>query len=192
MVTLPSIEYSFIRRNIMYRNYATGQKQEDVTRALAEYGPYRFFITITFQRLQTEASAKATLEFIVRRVHKNLLGKRWKAHHSPLSGVVIVEYAHLIRRQSRDRGNCHFHILLKNHDHLPSDDQAAIEAVQAAFLTASRSANLNQPKKPIGNNNVHSRIVTTDGVLDYLTKGVRGANWKMEDQILFITADGVA
>lgn len=175
----------------MYRNYTIKYKQEDVCKALADYGPYRLFITITFQRLQTYASARSTLEFIVRRVHKKLLGKRWKNHHNPLSGVVIVEYAHLVRRQSRDRGNCHFHILLKDHDHLPSDDQTAVEAVQAAFLTASRSANLNQPKKPIGNNNVHSCVVSTDGILDYVTKGVRRAGWKMEDQILFITAEGV-
>jgi hypothetical protein len=166
-------------------------KQEDVSKALADYGPYRFFITITFQRLQTDASAKSTLAFIVRRVHKKLLGKRWKAHHKPLMGIVIVEYAHLIRKQSRDRGNCHFHILLKDHECLPSNDQTAIEAVQAAFLTASRSASLKQAKKPIGNNNVHSCLVTTDGILDYVTKGVREADWKMEDQLLFITDAGV-
>lgn len=176
----------------MYRNYINNHTQEDVTAAIADYGPYRFFITITFQNMQTDDSSREILSFIIRRAHKQLLGKRWKIHHKPLAGIVAVEYAHLIRKQSRDRGNCHFHILLKDHEHLPRENTYATESVRSAFISAGRAANHGKSKKPLGNNNIHCLLITSDGVLDYVTKAARESDWNMDERILFITDDGVS
>jgi hypothetical protein len=79
----------------MIRDFETEEfldiKHYQAAKIIRRYGPYRFFVTLTFQRPVDDVSALRHGEVFVGRLHKQLFGRYAWRSVEPLVGVALLE-----------------------------------------------------------------------------------------------------
>ncbi|RDS80973.1 hypothetical protein [Dyella psychrodurans] len=109
------------------------------TKALIEqFGPYRFFITLSFNLELSRRKAHEYGEKFARRLIKKIVHKRWQSKGLlPLTGIVIFETADVIRNSTRKNGGWHLHFLVHDYPSLPKDDKQALKVMTDAYWTSA-------------------------------------------------------
>jgi hypothetical protein len=180
------------------RSSITGIWQLFIRKAITDYGPYRFFVTLSFQYTLSKWQAKEYAEQVAREVIKAVTGKHEKKRNrkAALEGVAILEMAKLFEKG--DKGG-HFHFLIKNHPDLENlkDDDALVVIDKAFKAAASRLklSNLYHRNRKVvestvlvnQTHGVKSVIVYYDhGIADYLAKEARNDDWDMQERFFYL------
>lgn len=170
--------------------------------AILEYGPYRFFVTLSFQYTLSKLQAKEYAEQVAREVIKAITGKHGKQRNKkpPLEGVAILEMAKLFEKG--DKGG-HFHFLIKDYPDLAAlSDDDAVAVIDKAFKVAAdrlKLTNLYHRKRKVVQSTVlvnHTHGVRTRlvyynfGVADYLAKEARNHDWDMQERFFYLNLQG--
>ena len=170
--------------------------------AILEYGPYRFFVTLSFQYTLSKSQAKEFAEQVAREVIKAITGKHGKqrSRKPPLEGVAILEMAKLFEKG--DEGG-HFHFLIKDYPDLATlSDDDAIAVIDKAFKAAAyrlKLSNLYHRKRKVVESTVlvnrmhgvRTRLVYYNfGVADYLAKEARNHDWDMQERFFYLNLQG--
>lgn len=116
-------------------NRLDGIRRTSHTRDLIKtFGPYRFFITVSFNLGLSKIKAHEYGGKFARRLIKKVVHKRWQAKGlRPLTGVVILETAYFIKRSKRKIDGWHLHFLVHDHPALPSDNDEALKVITDAY-----------------------------------------------------------
>ncbi|MET3654266.1 hypothetical protein [Dyella japonica] len=196
----------------MIRDFETEEfldiKHNQVADVIKQYGPYRFFVTLTFQRPVDDASALRHGEVFVGRLHKQLFGRYGWRSVRPLTGVVLLEREDIKKKRRypglqtgvellapvdvgkilwvRDRGNCHFHFLLRDHPALERRPVKALRRFQQAARKAGTSLNYSETEKLVSKNGVYVSLAPDKGAINYVSKESRYLSWWSEERLFFI------
>lgn len=82
-------------------------RQLHVEQIIKSAGPYRFFVTLTFQYLMpTDEEGISCASIFMGRLNKKLLGRRWREEGKHLEGVAILEHANIRKRSHGATANC--------------------------------------------------------------------------------------
>lgn len=191
----------------------------DLIKAL---GPYRFFITVSFN---LGLSKRKTHEYggkFARRLTKKVVHKRWQAKGlQPLTGIVILETADVIRRSKRKIGGWHLHFLVHDHPALPRDDDEALKIVTDAYWKSAerlwlrgvkrrgrkpRDVQLVTKTKPDSKEKNREEaikkaqeedkkkielVTDIEGLCVYLSKEAWKPEWDWVDRFLYLGAEGM-
>lgn len=154
-------------------------------------GPFRFFITLTFNHRVTDEEGIEHASTFVRRLLKQIFGRyKWR-NEPPLQGIAVLERARVERRGPRDRGRCHFHFLIKNHQSLQQHPIKALKTIKVAVEHAALGLNLSSNKKLTSKSGFDATLVLSDGIFEYLTKEARYRRWHKEERLFFLDKHGL-
>lgn len=196
----------------MIRDFETAEfldiKHHQIASVISKYGPYRFFLTLTFQRSVDDVSALRHCEVFVGRLHKQLFGRYGWRSVRPLTGVVLLEREDIRKKRRypqpqngievvapvnvskilwvRDRGNCHFHFLLRDHPALEQRPVKALRRLQHAARKAGTSLNYSETEKLVSKNGVDVLLAPDKGAINYVSKESRYLSWWNEERLFFI------
>jgi hypothetical protein len=182
----------------LHRNSIRNIWQSFIRNAIYEYGPYRFFVTLSFQYTMSKWQAKEFAAQITRDVIKAITGKHEKKRNKkmPLDGVAVLEMAKLFKKGSEGG---HFHFLIKDHPDLAKlSDEDAVIAIEKAFKdAASRIKLCNQYHR--GRRVVESTVLVNRehgvdveivfdnyGVADYVSKESRKSDWDIQERFFYL------
>lgn len=169
-----------------------------IRNAILEYGPYRFFVTLSFQYTLSKRQAKGYAEQVAREVIKAITGKHGKQRNKkpPLEGVAILEMAKLFDMGSEGG---HFHFLIKDHPALAAlSDDDAIAVIDRAFNVAAgrlKLSNLYHRNRKVVESTVlvnrahgiKTQLVGYNfGVADYLAKEARNNDWDIQERFFYL------
>jgi len=119
-------------------SYSRGRvTYEEATSIVAQYAPFRFFVTLTFRRPTSKREGNAYLKAIVKRLHRTILGSRWR-QRVRIEGVASLETTVYRRQGSKIVQGCHFHLLVKDHPVFAEDEVAARRALKKALMKVTR------------------------------------------------------
>ena len=200
-----------------------GIRRRNHTKDLIElFGPYRFFITVSFN---LDLSNRKTHEYggkFARRLTKKVVHKRWQAKElQPLTGIVILETAVVIRNSRRKIGGWHLHFLVHDHPSLPRDDGEALKIMTDAYWKSAerlwlRGVNRKgrKPKdvqlvtktRPDRNEKDREKAIEDaekedqkkvqlvtgiKGLCEYLSKEVWKPGWDWAERLFFLGSEGM-
>lgn len=168
-----------------------------IKKTIEDYGPYKFFATLSFQR---PLNPLQTIEFgkqVMRSVIKATIGKRSKQRrrHPPVEGIAVLEMARLF--EGANEGG-HFHFLLKDHPNLPCRDEDAIAFLTRAFKDATARLKLANPhrgrRSVVESTRLVSPVVGVDvryvysqsGIAGYISKQVDRSDWDFMGRFFFL------
>lgn len=190
--------------SLIFTEVRTSKKfnqREYVAQILRQFGPYRFFGTLSYQYPLSFWQAEQFASLHARDVTKILFGKRRKKGFLPLEGIVVLEKASLFSDAQWD--NPHFHYLIKDHQDLPRDDEAALQLLSGAFTGATRRlVQKNVYRKGRKKPEDRSLVSKTSGILVkltderdylcwYLSKESTAKDWDWVDRIYHLGKDGL-
>lgn len=168
-------------------------------------GPYRFFVTLTFQVKVSKREALAYASTVQRRCQRNLFGKRWKKSGvRSIQGVAIMEQASIIcskpeGSQKRpfidvDLDNFHFHILIKQHPLWTSNDEDILADVCKAYgdaITALHKQGTRQSLISSMDGVKVSLVHDQEGICSYCAKASHNPYWQWNDWVYFLSENGM-
>ncbi len=196
----------------MIRDFETGEfldiKHYQAADVISQYGPYRFFVTLTFQRPVDDVSALRHGEVFVGRLHKQLFGRYGWRSVNPLVGVALLEREDVRKKNGygrpqsgvaflepmdadkirwlRDRGNCHFHFLFQGHPAIERKPIKALRRFEQAVRKAGSGLNYSETEKLVSKNGVKAGLAFDKGAINYVSKEARYLSWWNEDRLFFI------
>jgi len=163
----------------------------DWNKYLLEAGPYGYFVTITFKQGKyglSDAEAFSSMNFLLHILNGQIFGSWYTKRNKYLTGFAFAE-----RHQTE---GLHFHLLIKDHPKLNQPDKPSLK--EHLF------ANLNKVKKtdykkggtsyelldPLGID--IKDVYNDDGIVDYLTKTMKGKNKNNGDFIIPLSKEGLS
>lgn len=200
----------------MIRDFETEEfldiKHYQAADVISQYGPYRFFVTLTFQRLVDDVSALRHGEVFVGRLHKQLFGRYGWRSVNPLVGVALLEREDVRKKRGysqpqrgvellepvdaskvhwiRDRGNCHFHFLFRDHPAVERKPIKALRSFEQAVRKAGSGLNYSETEKLVSKNGVRAGLAFDKGAINYVSKEARYLSWWNEERLFFIHCSG--
>jgi len=190
----------------MYKNYenlyfkllSCTDRQDHVTTLVRRLGPYRFFVTLTFQyRLSDQEGIEAASVFI-RRLNRKLFKRNWRNQGHFLRGVAFLERASIAKREhGKDRGNCHFHFLiedpvLKDKPLLDRCGAVAAREMGKAAAAAGSCLNYKGTRKLVSKRGTKVKHITDHKrTVSYVTKEARNPSWWTEDRFFLFDVQGM-
>ncbi|WP_430389778.1 hypothetical protein [Dyella sp. 20L07] len=176
---------------------------EENKRMLKAFGPYRFFLTISFQTEFKRHEAMYYGKKYLRRFMRSLLGQKWKKQGlGTLEGIVVIESAPIYKNVKKAEGDeigkkervggHHLHILMKDHPALPVNDNAALTMVQNALNKASRGFYRDNTRiSLISYGRALAKLVhNEDGLCGYCAKDAKKSGWNWDDWCFYLSEDG--
>jgi hypothetical protein len=165
-------------------------KKEHYDTFLKSYGPYRFFVTLPFQRRITveQGSEKASIYW--RRTTKKLHGNRAV---TSIHGCAVMERAS-IKPDGTGYKNPHFHFLVKDHPIFAADDDTALKQLKDASWKAARNLKSWNGKALVstGDKGIDVKLVYSGDVTHYLSEDAWQYGWKREERLFFLDMQGLA
>jgi len=173
-----------------WQSYVLTRKQ------LESWGPYRFFMTLSFQYELSDKEGQEVLAKVWRRLMKKVLGKRWiKKGIKPLTGIVVLERAQLFAQSTREFGSCHFHLLVHEHPRLPKNDIfAAIKLLQAFIDAAKQMTHPNRRWQLVSKHGVNLKVIRpgeSASFAKYVAKEAVRHDWKWDERVFFLGKNGI-
>jgi hypothetical protein len=174
--------------------YRLGKR--DFYRDLMEsYGPYRFVLTLPFQRRISVDDAIDRGGIFWRRMTKKVFQKDRRIPFSSIHGQAVLERASITKAQDALKNvngyeNPHFHMLIKDHSVFSKDEDLAIQQLQDASWKAARNLKNYCGLPLVSSEEVDVRSVYSDGILEYLTKDSTDRGWKREERIFYLDSEG--
>lgn len=193
----------------MIRDFETGEfldiKHYKAADVISSYGPYRFFVTLTFQRPVDDVLALEHGEVFIGRLHKRLFGRyKWRSER-PLGGVVVLEREDVRKKRRysapyssvelvsvnktqriRDRGNCHFHFLLHWHPGLGGKLVEALRRLELAVGKAAMNLNYSKTEKLVSKDGFRVKLAVDKGAVNYVSKEAKHLSWWKEDRLFLL------
>lgn len=165
----------------------TNIRQQHAIKVIKSHGPYRFFVTLTFQYfLANDEEGIEYASLFLRRLHRNMFGRKWRSIE-PIRGSVTLEHACIKKRShGKDRGNCHFHMLLKDHEKFSKCNWSAIRKLNSAVKAAGNALNYQQTSKLVSKHGTKTKFVRDNGIINYITKEARDFSWWDEDRFFLL------
>lgn len=165
-------------------------KKEHYDTLLKSYGPYRFFVTLPFQRRITVEQGREKASIYWRRTTKKLHGRR---PVTPILGYAVMEEAS-IKPDGTGYKNPHFHFLIKNHPIFSTDDDTALQQLTDASWKAARNLKTWYGKALVstGDKGVDVKLVYSGDVTHYLSEDAWQYGWKREERLFFLDIQGLA
>ena len=165
--------------------------RSDWNKYLLEAGPYRYCITITFKQGKcglSDAEAFSSLNFLLHILNRQIFGSWYKKRYQYLTGFAFAE-----RHQTE---GLHFHLLIKNHPKLDQPDKPSLK--EHLFSNLHKVKKTNRQKggtsyellDPIGVD--IQDVDSEDGIVDYLTKTMKGKNKNNGNFIIPLSKDGLS
>lgn len=152
---------------------------------------YMYFATVTYQYHISEIAAKRFASTLIRRFNKKLLGKKYD-RKNPILGVAIMEKASIIHDdKKRDRGNFHFHFLIKAHPLLVGGPQERLERFEKAFNSAALGLNLNQTRYLVSKEGTDVQLIRDERIYEYVTKEAWHPAWQQHERLFFLDSAGL-
>lgn len=167
-----------------------------VRKLFESYGPYRFFLTLSFNYEVSDEVGQEALARLLRRLMKKLLGRRWiRKGIKPLTGIAVLEKAQIFAQSSREFGSCHFHLLIHQHPHLPEDDLlAAVAILQAAIDAAKQLTHKNRRRQLVGKHGLRLKVIgsgESPSFCKYVAKEAIQHGWKWDERVFYLGKDGI-
>lgn len=169
-------------------------KKEHYDTFLKSYGPYRFFVTLPFQRRITDEQGKEKADIFWRRTTKKLHGNQ---EVTSIHGCAVMEKASILKDQDGKPKdgykNPHFHFLIKDHPIFSTDDDMALQQLQDASWKAARNLKnwLGKSLVSAGTKGVDVGLVYSCDVTHYLSKDTWQSSWKREERLFFLYKGGL-
>jgi hypothetical protein len=161
------------------------------------YGPYRFLLTLTFQRRILDDQGREYGEIFWRRLNKRIFEKNKRIPVTPIHGFAVLEKASITAKQDAERHvygweNAHFHMLIKDHSVFSKTDDIAIKHIEEASWKVSKYllTRNGQSLVSAGGKGVHVRNVYSDGICDYLAVDSTELGWKREERMFLLDGKG--
>ncbi|MBB6184783.1 hypothetical protein [Oleiagrimonas soli] len=175
-------------------DYITKFKSHSYAKTFVEsFGPYKFFLTLSFQKDINKHDAKNMAAKVIRRMNKFIYGRYYKKYNSHIKGVCVLEEAPIFRPVScLSKGNAHFHFLFQ--EIIEKDGtKLALDKLKDTFIRASNTLNPVYGKKFVSKGNMDVQIVKdAAAAMQYVCKESRNSNWLIEDHIYALHPDGLA
>lgn len=185
----------------MYKNYKTFEDQDAKVQKYVDfvndYGPYRFFASISFQYKLTDSEGIAYGSEHVKRLNKKLLGRSWaKQEIQCLTGMATLEHASILKRsydghRIKDRGSCHFHFLLRDHPCFDRNLETAVYQLADAWAASARSLNYRETRKLVSAHGTDVQCVQTNAVTGYILKEARLFSWGQQERLFYLDGKGL-
>ena len=180
----------------MYENIYSYRlaKQQYFEEFIELYGPYRFFLTLTFQHLISDDYGRLIADTFWRRTNKKifeLLSQRMPVES--INGIAVLERASIRKDGEGARRNPHFHFLIKDHVVLLRDDADAICQLQSASWKVTRNLKTESGLALVSDmdSGVHVRPVFNSHVNGYLAKEAWAMLWEPKDRLFFLDKQGI-
>lgn len=160
------------------------------------YGPYRFFLTLTFRYELSDTDGQEALAKLWRRFMKKVLGKRWiHLGIKPMTGIALLEKAQLFAHTTREFGSCHFHLIVHDHPLLPRDDLLATMKMWPAFIDAAMQLTHKNRRWQLASKHGLDLKVIRPGespkVSKYVAKEALRSNWKWDERVFYLGKGGI-
>ncbi|ULU23168.1 hypothetical protein [Dyella terrae] len=167
-----------------------------VRKLLESYGPYRFFLTLSFNYELSDHEGQEALAKLWRRLMKKVLGKRWISKGvKPMTGVAVLEKAQIFAQSTREFGSCHFHLLVHHHPHLSEDDLIASITLLLAFADAAKQlTHKNRRWQLVSKHGVSLKIIgpgESPSFVKYVAKEALRHGWKWDERVFYLGKDGI-
>ena len=93
--------------------------------------------------------------------------------------------------KKRDRGNFHFHFLIKTHPSLTGDPQDLLQRVESAFRSAALGLNLNETHRLVSKLGTDVKLIRDEHIYEYVTKEAWHPAWKQHERLFFLDSAGL-
>lgn len=168
----------------------------EVRKRFDGYGPYRFFLTLTFRYELSDRDGQEALAKLWRRLMKKVLGKRWIRHGiEPMTGIAVLEKAQLFAQTTREFGSCHFHLLVHDHPNLPRDDHSAVIKLWPAFVDAAMQlTHKNRRRQLASKHGLNLQVIRAGesrNVSKYVAKEALQSSWKWDERVFYLGKGGI-
>jgi hypothetical protein len=192
----------------MQNTYKTYENQhpnvEKYSLLVTPYGPYRFFASLSFQYFLSEKQAIDSASKVVVGLNRKLLELDWPSEANPPpkscpfpTGIAVLEKTSIRKkiqgspRCIKDRGNCHFHFLLRDHPKLSSDPTRGLWQLSRAWGEVARGLNYQKTRKLVSVNGTDVQLVVTNGVIGYVLKEAKNSSWKYQERLFYLDREGL-
>lgn len=165
-------------------------KYAEVVHAIEGLGPWRYFVTITFQYRTSDAEGRQHMSTIVKRLNRTLFGNKWKGKPT-LEGIATLEHASIQRGGKGISDSCHFHCLIKDHQRLNPDGELGLRQMRKAVTRVTKGLKHSNSKVLVSKNGIDVTPVVDDGIIGYILKEARGGGWSSTDRLFYFSADGL-
>ncbi|APG03517.1 hypothetical protein BJI69_06055 [Luteibacter rhizovicinus DSM 16549] len=172
------------------KNLKTLNKYEKALQLVEMMGPWRYFVTVTFQYRTSDAEGKNHMSTVVKRLNRNLLGNKWK-DGSKIEGLATLERASIQRGGKGHFDSCHFHCLIKDHPRFNPDADLGVRQMQKAVRRVTKGLKHSNGKVLVSKNGTDIQSVRDDGVMQYILKEANRGDWASSDRLFYFGADGL-
>jgi hypothetical protein len=169
-------------------------KKQHYDTLLKSYGPYRFFVTLTFQRRITVKQGREKAGIFWCRTTKKLHGRK---RVTPIHGCAVMERASLLKDVAgKDVGykNPHFHFLIKDHPIFSTDDDIAVQQMKDASWKAAKNFKTWYGMSLVseGDKGIDVKLVYSGDITHYLSEDAWQYGWKRDERLFFLDMKGLA
>lgn len=149
---------------------------------ILEQGPYLYHVTFTTAVSTSDIQVITSFNFLIKCLNRALFGHNYSKNNNHLGGSVFAE------RQANS--NIHFHVMISSCPLLEGMTKTDFESVLQAQLSKVKTIKSKRPMfHPIG---VQIDYVSnSEGLIDYLTKTMKGRNYDKYDFYEPLTAHGI-
>jgi hypothetical protein len=165
-------------------------KKEHYDTLLKSYGPYRFFVTLTFQRRISVEQGREKAGIYWGRTTRKLHGRREPV--TSVHGCAVLERAS-IKPDGTGYKNPHFHFLIKDHPIFSTDDDTALQQLKEASWRAAKNFKTwyGKPLVSAGDNGIDVKLVYSGDVTHYLSEDSWQYGWKREERLFLLDMNGL-
>lgn len=165
-------------------------KYREIYEAINAIGPYRYFVTFTFQYRTSDREGRRHMSTILKRLQRALFGNQWR-QGTALAGVVVLEHACI---QPGNRGvadSCHFHCLIKDHPRFSREFRPGFRQIRSAAKRVTSGLKHSNGRTLTGRTGIRVKFARDDGLGSYVSKEASRRDWDMSDRFFPIGFDGI-
>lgn len=163
---------------------------EELKGIITALGPYRYFVTITFQYMTSDAEGIRHMSTILKRLQRRLFGNKWKSRVA-MSGIAILEHACIQPGNLGMIESCHFHLLIRDDPRFDRDCRAGFRQLRLALKGVMSGLKHSNGKTLIGRRATKIKFVRDSGVDGYVSKEARKFKWDISNSFFPIGHDGI-
>lgn len=150
---------------------------------ILDQGPYSYHVTFTTAVSTSDIQVITSFNFLIKCLNRALFGHNYSKNNNHLGGSVFAE------RQANS--NIHFHVMISSCPLLDEMTKTDFESVLHTQLSKVKTIKSKRPMfHPVG---VQIDCVSnSEGLIDYLTKTMKGRSHSTYDFYEPLTANGVS
>lgn len=164
-------------------NNTTDSLKSSLQNFILEQGPYLYHVTFTTAVSTSDIQVIISFNFLIKCLNRDLFGHNYSKSDKHLTGFVFAE------RQASS--NIHFHVMISSCPLLEEMTKTDFESVLYAQLSKVKTIKSKRPMfYPIGVQ--VDGVYDAKGLVDYLTKTMKGRNLKNIDFMQPLASNGIS